>query len=512
MELLNHERLQGFSIKPYRMRRLDRYKASFNHDRLKALYDDNVADMLKAQGFHINEAPRSIYHVEKLFQALSGYAPNPNLKPLVDNDYQQGIALARACFACHDHSNRLHVLPFTPETISRVTSNPSGSAGLTNYGCTKAESQTRALERGLQTLRREKQPEPCLAFVRTQFNDKTRLVWGYPYSMTAIEGLVAWPLIQHFKRGTTPMAFAMTTFHLGTKLRVSSYHKEWAYSVDMSQFDATISRELIHEAFSILRTWYDPQEVEPISGKTIREIFNTIEWYFTKTAIVMPNGYIYIGKDHGVPSGSFFTQMVDSVVNVIVCGTIASRFNLNVNKDDIFVLGDDLLFWSNRKIDLDVIADYANKHLGVKMHGSEKSAIYHYDEAVHYLGRDWENGLPTLSEDEIIKRMVFPESHRKYSDDPVEKRRQVKMLILSYASVYRHGWRIASRLFGLEDNYRACGSSAVDPFVFSKNNKVCDDMDPKYLSGLQRYQRVYTYASLFQRRSDVPVTPVQYWL
>lgn len=513
MELQDHERLEGFTIRPYRMKRLERYKASFNHDKETALYDSNVADMLKAQGFNIIESPRSIYRVEKLYQALSGYAKGKIPNPQPTKEYHDGIALARACFACPDVSQRLHVLPFTPETISKVTSNPSGSAGLTNYGCTKAQSQTRALERGLQTLSREKQPEPCLAFVRTQFNDKTRLVWGYPYSMTAIEGLVAWPLIQHFKGGYTPMAFAIPTVHLGTKLRVSSYHKEWAYSLDMSQFDATLSADLIHEAFSILRTWYDGREIEPISGCTVKQIFDTVEWYFIHTAIVMPNGYLYLGKDHGVPSGSFFTQMIDSVCNVILCGAISTRFGLNVDKSDIYVLGDDLLFWCNRKMDLNVISKYANTSFGVKLHGAEKSAIYHYDEAIHYLGRDWANGLPSLDEDEIVKRMVFPESYRKYSQDPEEKKRQVHMLILSYASVYRRGWRIASRLFGLEDTFRGCGSSAVDPYVYSKGLHVYDEMDPRYLSGLQRYQRLYTYAEhLKQKKADIPVTPVQYWL
>lgn len=511
MDLKDYERLEGFTIRPYRMKRLERYKASFNHDRTSAIYDSNVADMLKAQGFSITESPRSIYRVEKLYQALSGYGRGKIPKIERSKQFRDGIALARACFCRKEGQSKLHVLPFTPETISKVTSNPTGSAGLTNYGCTKAQSQTRALERGLQTLLSEKRPEPCLAFVRTQFNDKTRLVWGYPYSMTAIEGLVAWPLIQHFKGGSTPMAFAIPTIHLGTKLRVSSYHKKWAYSLDMSQYDATLSADLIHESFRILSTWFDLNEVEPISGCTVRHIFSLIEWYFIHTAIVMPNGCLYTGKDHGVPSGSFFTQMVDSVANVILCGAASSKFSLHVDKNDIFVLGDDILFWSNRKFDLDVIASYLSDEFHVKVHGSEKSAIYRYDEAIHYLGRDWENGLPTLDEDEIIKRMVFPENFRKYSDDPDEKRRQVHMLILSYASVYRHGWRIASKLFEMEDRYRGCGSSAIDPFVFSKDGRVSDDMNPNYLSGLERYRRKYGMINP-QRKSDIPVTPVQYWL
>lgn len=501
--------LSAFKVHKYRMRRLQPYFKRMSKDDPHVLVDDNVKDMLQAQGFSVEEAPRSIYTVEKLYEALSEYAPHkvPNPKP--GADVQHGIALAYTSFARKSDEKKLHVLPFNPETIVKITSNPTGSPGLTNYGCTKAESQTRALERGLQTLRREKQPEPCLAFKRTQFKGKTRLVWGYPYSMTVIEGLVAHPLLQLFKRHNSPMAFAMSTGALGTKLRVASYHKEWAYSLDMSHFDSTISAKLIHIAFKILRTWFDRREVEPVSGKTVDEIFNLIEYYFIHTTIVMPDGNIYIGKDHGVPSGSFFTQMIDSVVNVIIAGAISSRFSLHVSKREIFVLGDDLLMWSNRKVDLNKIAWFANSTFHVKMHGSEKSNLYHYDETIHYLGRDWENGLPTLSEDEVLKRMVYPESYRKYDKDPIKRERQVKMMLLAYAATYRSAWRIAYKLLEPSGRNIHCGCANTDVNTYLDHGNSQGEVDPRHLSGLERYRRKYI---LDKVRGDIPNTALQYWL
>lgn len=74
-----------------------------------------------------------------------------------------------------------------------------------------------------------------------------------------------------------------------------------------------------------------------------REVFEIIEDYFIHTPIVMPDHHIYYGKKHGVPSGSYFTQIVDSIVNVIIAGTISAKFNMYINKSDIYVLGDDLL-------------------------------------------------------------------------------------------------------------------------------------------------------------------------
>lgn len=501
--------LELFCRRPYRSSRLKSYYANYTKDNLKVLVDDNVKDMLLAQGYSIPDAPRSIYRVGKLFEALSGYAPGKIPTTGIDEHVSSGLSLAYSCFARPKDAEPLSILAMTPETIIKVTSNPSGSPGLTNYGCSKAESVTRALERGLQTMKKVKKPEPCLAFKRTQFNDKTRLVWGYPYSMTAVEGLLAYPLIQKFKGGTTPMAFAIASGALGTKLRVASYHKRYAYSLDMSQYDATLSASLIHQAFCVLRTWFDPKQVEPVSGKTVKEVFDLIEYYFIHTTIVMPDGNIYIGKDHGVPSGSYFTQMVDSICNVIIAGAISSRYSLHVSKREIFVLGDDILFWSNRKMDLDVIAMYANSTFGVKLHGSEKSAIYRYDEVIHFLGRDWDKGLPSLGEEEIIARMVYPETYRKYSSDPRKREREVRMLILSYASVYKAAWSIAYKLLDGSDAHYHRGCANLDVNTYIQPDGTTGAPPPEYMTGLQRYLRKYVHERVV---GDIPITALQYWL
>jgi hypothetical protein len=500
--------LELFRVHIYRSRRLKDYYNRLSKDNAHVLVDDHVKAVLEAQGYYAEEAPRSIYSVEKLFQALSQYAPGKIPKLLVDAEVRRGIALAYCCFGNRDPVKLKHIMPFTPDTISTITSNPRGSSGLTNYGVSKAESATRALERGLQTLKGEKAPEPCLGLTRTQFKEKTRLVWGYPYSMTAIEGLVAYPILQEFKKGNTPMAFAMPTGVLGTKLRVSSYHKCWAYSLDFSQFDASISRDLIHIAFNIIRTWFDMDEVEPVSGKTVRDVFHLIERYFVHTTIVMPDGNIYLGKDHGVPSGSYFTQMVDSICNVIIGGTISAKFSLNVSKREIFVLGDDLLMWSNRHMDLDVIAKYANKIFGVHLHGSEKSAIYKYDEPIHYLGRDWVNGLPTLDVGEVLKRMVYPESFRRYSEDPAARDRQVRMLLLSYAAVYRSAWRVAASCIdpNAGNAKQGCSNFDVNTYIRDKGEA---ELVPQMFSGLQRYLLRFRTGS---DTHDIPITAMQYWI
>ena len=337
----------------------------------------------------------------------------------------------------------------------------------------------RALERAVQIVQGEKSPEPCLAFKRTQKNDKTRLVWGFPYSMTVIEGLVAFPLNENLKSLSTPMAYAITSMSLGSKLRTGSRKKKFCYSLDMSQFDASISAYLINVSFSIIKSWFDLDQLEPTTGATVNDIFDIIVRYFITTPIVMPDGNVYKGKRHGVPSGSYFTQIVDSIVNVILCGAISHRFNLGVNKRDLMVLGDDLLFFSNRKVSLNAISEFAKRNLGIKVHGSEKSEIYSSGDTIHFLGRYWHNGQPDLPIDEIVAKMVYPESYRRYSSDPKTRAQQVRLLLMSYASTYRSAWRIAEREINPNAGNVRRGELPIDTAVYIRSlDQELREIDP----------------------------------
>jgi len=496
-----------FTVRPYRTKYLRPYIKRYSQDNDKVLVDDNVKTMLQAQGYCTDDAPRSVYTVSKLYEALSRYAPCNSKFLTEDQDVSRGIALAYRCFARPKDVPYIRGWVLNLNTVGWMTSNPTGSPGLTNFGHRKQDSMEIGLEHALRILRKEKVPEPCLAFKRTQFGGKTRLVWGYPYSMTILEGIVARPLIEHFLQvKSIPMAFGQKTGVLGTRLIRASYRKEWAYSIDMSSFDASISARLIRIAFSILKTWFDLKAVEPNSGATVKEIFDCVENYFIHTPIVMPDGNLYLGKRHGVPSGSYFTQMIDSVVNTIVAGTLSSKFHLDIDRQELFVLGDDLLMWSNRDVSLDDMAAYANSKLHVKMHGSEKSGKYHYDETIHFLGRDWTRGIPDLSQDEILKRMIFPESFRKYPADPDERMRSVRLLILSYAAVYWSGWDIARKTLGYQ-RWDRTQPGLIDNDIYRAGG-LEELITDKYASGFQRYRDKY----IIKKKPGYTTTASLFWM
>lgn len=318
-----------------------------------------------------------------------------------------------------------------------------------------------------------------------------RLVWGYPYSVTAIEGMFARPLIDNFKAVRTPMAFGITTLEIGCRLRVSSYKNQFAYSTDYSGYDATIPSNLIKLAFNILASWLDLSEVEPVTHVSYKRIWDKIVDYFIRTPIVMPDGNVYYGKEHGIPSGSYFTQLIGSIVNSIIMGTVSYEFRLNISKKDTLLLGDDVLYWSNRSVSQIHIAKFITRVFGIKTN-ADKSGFFKWNEPVHFLGRDWDKGVPSLNQSEILKRMVFVESFRKYSKDRHKRDREVRMLLLSYASVYHQAFSIYIKSLGRINRYSVPNVS-IEEFVYSINRRTGfrEMVDPNKLSGLQRFNSKY---------------------
>ena len=111
--------MSSFIIQPYRRKYLKEYFHRMSQDNLTMLWDDNVASILREQGFSIEQAPRSVYKVEKLYEALNKYAPTslPYIN-LDDEHIKEGIKFAYACFA-RNGRDKLSALDFTPEVITQ---------------------------------------------------------------------------------------------------------------------------------------------------------------------------------------------------------------------------------------------------------------------------------------------------------------------------------------------------------------------------------------------------------
>lgn len=423
-----------FKTVPYKLTALREWNIRMSQFETPEIFDPVMNYVLREQGFDTSSShePRSVYSCEKLYSQLQGFDSSKSVFVDMSSCHvQRGIAFAYKLFAKPQDREPLKPTTFYDE---RIISNWKASAGLTAFGLSKREAFSRGTNSVERLLSESRKPEPCIALTRTAKGGKSRLVWGYPMSMTLLEGSVARPLLEQFKGGVTPMAFATTNKTLGAKILSASQNNKYWYSLDASQFDATIQASIIKVAFNIIRSWFD-LSTEYYEEKTVGDVFNIIEDYFIHTPIVMPTGnkkvrgqgILHQGKRHGVPSGSYFTQLIDSISNIIVLGTLSSKFGFMVNQYDCFVLGDDLLFFTNSKLQLEPLAEYASSAFGMKFNDL-KSELGKTNEPVPFLGRVWKLGIPTRDTNKAMDRMLWPETYRKY----VDPRREGRIVALSY--------------------------------------------------------------------------------
>jgi hypothetical protein len=247
---------------------------------------------------------------------------------------------------------------------------------------------------------------------------KQRLVWGYPQSITLAEAQFARPLINAFVAKRSPMAFGKLRFQLSAEM-TTILNAHCRYGFDMSRFDASVSPRLIKMAFAVLSHNFD------LSPQKRRE-WNMVRDYFIHTPILMPDGNVYI-KHRGVPSGSYFTQLVDSVVNFFI---IQYAYMKIVGRllplDKIRVLGDDSLFSSNVAISMKHFRDTLET-VGFTLNIA-KSCVAINDSKVEFLGHVWNHGLVDRDPRLIAQRMIYPERH----SDEADPRQRIRNRIYPY--------------------------------------------------------------------------------
>lgn len=443
---------------PFRRAALKSYISQMNTPNPHVVFDDFVAGILEQQGFAWEDDPRSVYEPQQLYAALERYATNWSDFEHVDCHLEYGLRMAFKIFAKPRKDDYLN--PLSDEEVIRSALKMSKSSGLPLM-TSKADSLVYSFDRESQIRRQLKAPNPCVAYKRTQKGNKTRLVWGYPLEMTIMEARFARALIDVFKTKSTPMAFGMTKTELGAKLhRYFEDQPGTTVCLDYSKYDTTISATLIRRAFGILATWFSEEDREALG-------WDTMVNYFITTPIVMPDGHLYTGKNHGVPSGSYFTQMIDSVVNVALCYALKSRFKLDFGESQLYVLGDDVILQQCGKVSLSEWAAYL-RSFGFNLHDDEKTIVGQ----VHFLGAVWIKGKPDAPIDELTKKAVFPENFRSYGSECYVGAENV---LRSYACSYKSAFKLLPT------------TRRWDMFQLDKPRVAVDDADPRYLTGSDKF-------------------------
>lgn len=450
-----------------------------NSDRPGDVEDKILISILLEQGFRWQQETSSFYEVRKLYEALERYSPSKSRKIDMQNNHLKG-AIRTVYKVMGKPANRPKLRALSKVSEVRDALKMEKSAGLPTMG-KKEDNFYYCLNREEQIRKLKKAANACLAQTRTQLGGKVRLVWAYPLEMTIMEARFAAPLIQEFKGLQTPMAIAQSTMKLGARVWAIDALPGSTRALDFSKFDSTIPAALIYKAFDILGTWFSEEDKEEWGWKQI-------VGYFVHTPICMPNGKIYRGKRHGVPSGSYFTQLIDSVVNMIIQFYMARKLGYNLDKDNFMVLGDDVIISIPTHVTTTAYAKELADTFGMIVHPDKTKEI------PHFLGALWKNGLPYRPMNEILQKMAYPESARIYQGKTYEERRlEAAYIILSYATQYVSGvpllkcivkddWMFGRRINNIPNELKQ--KSIV--LKAKEQRKLA-----RYLTGQQRFEQEY---------------------
>jgi hypothetical protein len=150
---------------------------------------------------------------------------------------------------------------------------------------------------------------PCMLYTRTQEQKKTRNVWGYPFGDTIWEQEFFIPWLG-FEKSLPNRAALLGPDHVDRAVSDLLYRKQKddkIYCVDFSSYDASVQPGLARQAWSYIAASFASAYHEEIAHMYER---------FISIPIMTPDGE-YSGY-HGVPSGSSFTNTVDSLVQMLV--------------------------------------------------------------------------------------------------------------------------------------------------------------------------------------------------
>jgi hypothetical protein len=157
---------------------------------------------------------------------------------------------------------------------------------------------------------------PCVLYTRTQEERKTRDVWGYPMCETVREMRFFAPLLEQRKQlferaallGPDAVDIAVTQIFEAAKGKK-------LVSIDFSGYDRTIGSKLQERAYSVIASYFQRDYIDEI--REIAKVFNSI-------GLATPDGVL--NGPHGVPSGSTFTNEVDSIAQVEAASDFKDKY------------------------------------------------------------------------------------------------------------------------------------------------------------------------------------------
>ena len=215
---------------------------------------------------------------------------------------------------------------------------------------------------------------PYVPFTRGQASGgpvaKARFVWGADHAESYLAGMFT-PVVLDMLRNQKGFS-AWSNLDVVDQAVSSILRRPGVkYSIDFSGFDSSLPSAVTTEVFFCIASWFQLPYVA---------ILSSLHSSFIGLGMVTPEG-LWDGRDGGVPSGSGFTNLVDSLANLFVMRYASAR--LGTSLLDYEVMGDDGVYRIKGDPDLSELADVLQE-VGMTLN-TEKTMTS--ESEVHYLQR-----------------------------------------------------------------------------------------------------------------------------
>ena len=317
-----------------------------------------------------------------------------------------------------------------PEDVKRAFSNLKASCGAVSPGTQKKDA-IEAIVRVAKFMLEypERGDLPALTFKRSQISGfikhgklapelikyKYRLVWCVNAATVLIEALYARPLMDEVMRHCVNYAGGKNDVEIGDNLLAWWNQTHSWICFDYTQYDSTVPSWLIRDMFGLIKPYFK------------RETWDTLDWVvdkFINTRIIMPDGKM-LQKHKGIPSGSYFTQIIGTLCNI---QTMLTAFIARYGYEEamrkltshsgllmLMAMGDDNVVFSRGTIDVDWIVSYIYRNFGLEINKDKCDKGGTGDYPV-FLKREWREKGAWRDIKELVVQMTHPESYRTYKN------------------------------------------------------------------------------------------------
>ncbi|BCH36641.1 RNA-dependent RNA polymerase [Aspergillus lentulus partitivirus 1] len=261
---------------------------------------------------------------------------------------------------------------------------------------------------------------PCMIGVRPglirkdefETKIKARGVWAYPAEVKVMEMRYVIPLLNRmstmFLKIPYPIGRNMTKalpMIIDNLLRDGKH----GFVTDVSNLDASVGPDWIDWAFSLIKSFYNFGITQ--SSETRNEnVFDFLHYYFKRTPILLPSGQL-IKKAGGVPSGSGFTQLVDTMVTILA--TVFTMLRMGYSENDIlgkiWTVGDDMATSVPEDFDVEGFVKLMS-YLGFTIN-LKKVMFSNKGIELKFLGYSKYGGSVFRPLDELLQGAFFPEKY-----------------------------------------------------------------------------------------------------